>query len=224
MPRMLQISVPQPGIQLGLLQWEIDHQSIRNINMKKQAEDQLHGGLLAPGWPAAVVKESAFCSWESSNISSSLLWTHFPTTSAEPLPQPPDTDGPTPDGPWKFKRSLCNSSGTARALSMSSSYAERLKGMSLLIRAWKTWSTGGGNGKPLQYSCLENTMSSMKRQKDITLKAEPPRSVAGQYTIGEDRKIAPERMKRLSQSGNDTQVWLYLVVKAKFNAVKNNIG
>ena len=67
-------------------------------------------------------------------------------------------------------------------------------------------------------------MSSMKRQKDITLKAEPPRSVAGQYTIGEDGKIAPERMKRLSPSGNDTQLWLYLVVKAKFNAIKNNIG
>ena len=67
-------------------------------------------------------------------------------------------------------------------------------------------------------------MSSMKRQKDITLKAEPPRSVAGPYTIGEDGKIAPERMKRLSPSGNDTQLWLYLVVKAKFNAIKNNIG
>ena len=67
-------------------------------------------------------------------------------------------------------------------------------------------------------------MSSMKRQKDITLKAEPPRSVAGQYTIVEDGKIAPERMKRLSPSGNDTQLWLYLVVKAKFNAIKNNIG
>ena len=67
-------------------------------------------------------------------------------------------------------------------------------------------------------------MSSMKRQKDITLKAEPPRSVAGQYTIGEDGKIAPERMKRLSPSGNDTQLWMYLVVKAKFIAIKNNIG
>ena len=37
----------------------------------------------------------------------------------------------------------------------------------------KTWSTGEGNGKPLGYSCLENPMSSMKRQKDRTLKDEP---------------------------------------------------
>ena len=49
----------------------------------------------------------------------------------------------------------------------------------------KTWSTGEGNGKPLQYSCLENPMDSMKRQKDRTLKDELPRSVGGQYATGE---------------------------------------
>ena len=41
----------------------------------------------------------------------------------------------------------------------------------------KMWSTGEGNGKPLQYSCLENHMNSMKRQKDRTLKDELPRLV-----------------------------------------------
>ena len=49
----------------------------------------------------------------------------------------------------------------------------------------KTWSTGKGNGKPLQYSCLENPLNSMKRQKDRTLKDERPRSVGAQYAIGE---------------------------------------
>ena len=43
------------------------------------------------------------------------------------------------------------------------------------------WSTGEGNGKPLQYSCLENPMNNMKRQKDRTLKDELPRSVGAQY-------------------------------------------
>ena len=43
------------------------------------------------------------------------------------------------------------------------------------------WSTGEGNGKPLQYSCLDNPMNSMKRQKDRTLKEELPRSVGAQY-------------------------------------------
>ena len=49
----------------------------------------------------------------------------------------------------------------------------------------KTWSTGEGNGKPLQYSCLENPMNSMKRQKDRTLKDELPRSLGAQYATGD---------------------------------------
>ena len=47
------------------------------------------------------------------------------------------------------------------------------------------WSTGEGNGKPLQYSCLENPMNSMKRQKDRTLKGELPRSAGAQYATGD---------------------------------------
>ena len=49
----------------------------------------------------------------------------------------------------------------------------------------KVWSTGEGNGKPLQYSYLENPMNSMKRQKDRTLKDELPRSVGAQYVTGD---------------------------------------
>ena len=49
----------------------------------------------------------------------------------------------------------------------------------------KTWSTGEGKGKPLQYSCLENPMKSMKRQKDRTLKDVLPRLVGAQYAIGD---------------------------------------
>ena len=48
------------------------------------------------------------------------------------------------------------------------------------------WSTGEGNGKPLQYSCLENTMNSLKREKDRTLKDELPRSVGAQYDTGDE--------------------------------------
>ena len=50
----------------------------------------------------------------------------------------------------------------------------------------KTWSTGEGNSKPLQYSCLENPMNRMKRQKDRTLKDELTRSVDAQYAPGEE--------------------------------------
>ena len=49
----------------------------------------------------------------------------------------------------------------------------------------KMWSTGEGNGKPFQYSCHENTVNSMKRQKDRILKGELPRSVGAQYATGD---------------------------------------
>ena len=50
----------------------------------------------------------------------------------------------------------------------------------------KTWSTGEGNGKPLQYSCLENPMNSMKRQKDMTMKDDLLRTVGAQHATGEE--------------------------------------
>ena len=48
------------------------------------------------------------------------------------------------------------------------------------------WSTGERNGKPLQYSCLENPMNSKKRQKDLKLKEELPKLVGAQYATGEE--------------------------------------
>ena len=56
---------------------------------------------------------------------------------------------------------------------------------SLLFTWGRMWSTGEGNGKPLQYSCLENPMNSMKRQNDGILKEELPRSVGAQYATGD---------------------------------------
>ena len=47
------------------------------------------------------------------------------------------------------------------------------------------WSTGEGNGKPLQFSCLENPMNSMKRQNDRILKEEFLRSVGAQHATGD---------------------------------------
>ena len=57
----------------------------------------------------------------------------------------------------------------------------------------KTWSTGEGNDKPLQCSCLENPMNSMKRQKYRTPKDELPRSVGGQYAAREEWKSNSRR-------------------------------
>ena len=59
-------------------------------------------------------------------------------------------------------------------------------GQVMVDRSDRMWSTGEGNGKPLQYSCLENPMSNMKRQKGMTLKDEHPRSLGAQYANGEE--------------------------------------
>ena len=58
-------------------------------------------------------------------------------------------------------------------------------GWVMVERSERMWSTGQGNGKPLQKSCLENPTNSMKRQKERTLKEELPRSVGAQYVIGD---------------------------------------
>ena len=52
----------------------------------------------------------------------------------------------------------------------------------------KTWPTGEVDGKALQYSCLEKPKNSMKRQKDMTLKDEPPRSAGAQHATGEEQR------------------------------------
>ena len=69
---------------------------------------------------------------------------------------------------------------------MKLSHAHRATqdGWVMVDRSDRMWSTGEGNGKPLQYSCLENPMNSMKRQNDRILKEEFPRSVSAQHTTG----------------------------------------
>ena len=87
----------------------------------------------------------------------------------------------------------------------------------------KVWFSREGNGKPLQHSCLENSMSSMKREKNMTQKDKVPRSVDAQHASRESGEIAPEGMKRLNQSRNNAPLWMCLMVKVKSSYVKNNI-
>ena len=88
----------------------------------------------------------------------------------------------------------------------------------MLEHSDKTWSTGEGNGKPLQYSCLENPMNTMKRQKDRTLKDELPisRSVGVQYATRDwwrnksrkNEEMEPNQKQHLAVdvTGNGSQV------------------
>ena len=79
-------------------------------------------------------------------------------------------------------------------------------------------------GMANQYSSLESPMNSMKRQKDRTLIDEFPRSVGAQYATGDQWRNNPERMKGWSQSKNNTQLWMGLVIEARSDAVKSSIA
>ena len=76
---------------------------------------------------------------------------------------------------------------TALSNSMTLSHARGATqdGRVMVERSDRMWSTGEGNGKPLQYSCLENPMNSMERQNDRILKEELPRSVGAQHATGD---------------------------------------
>ena len=73
-------------------------------------------------------------------------------------------------------------------MKLSHAHGATQDGRVMVERSDRMWSTGVGNGKPLQYSCLENPMNSMKRQKDMTLKDELPRSVGAQDATVEEQR------------------------------------
>ena len=70
-------------------------------------------------------------------------------------------------------------------MKLSHAHGETQDGLVMVERSDRMWSTGEGNGKPLQYSCFENPMTSMKRQNDRILKEGLPRSVGAQYATGD---------------------------------------
>ena len=100
--------------------------------------------------------------------------------------------------PYSQKTSQSNHTRTtALSNSMKQSHVRGATqdGQVMVERSNRTGSTGEGNGKPLQYSCLENPMNSMKRQNDRELKEVLPRSVGAQYATGGQWRITPKRMK-----------------------------
>ena len=82
------------------------------------------------------------------------------------------------------------------------------------------WSNGEGNGKPLQYSCLENSMNSTKRQNDRILKEELPRLVGAQFDTGDQQR----NNSRKNEGMEPKQKQHPVVMEAGFNAVKSNIA
>ena len=89
--------------------------------------------------------------------------------------------------PYSQKTSHSNHTRTialSNSMKLSHTHGATEDGWVMVERADRMWSTGEGNGKPLQYSCLENPMNSMKRQNGRILKEVLPRSLGAQYATG----------------------------------------
>ena len=86
------------------------------------------------------------------------------------------------------------------------------------------WSTGEGNGKPLQYSCLENPMNSMKRQKYMTLEDELLRLIGAQYATGDQWRNNSKKNEQTEPKQKQHPVVDGTGNEVKSNAVKNNIA
>ena len=90
--------------------------------------------------------------------------------------------------PYSQKTSQSNHTRTtafSNSMKLSHARGATQDGQVMVERSDRMWSTGEGNGKPLQYSCLENPMNSMKRQNDRILKEKLPRSVGAQFATGD---------------------------------------
>ena len=92
---------------------------------------------------------------------------------------------------WKAYSQKTSQSNHTRTTALSNSmklshaHGATQDGQVMVERSDRMWSTGEGNDKPLQYSCLENPMNSMKRQNDRIMKEEVPRSVGARYATGD---------------------------------------
>ena len=90
--------------------------------------------------------------------------------------------------PYSQKTSQSNHTRTtalSNSMKLSHACGATQYGRVMVERSDRMWSTGEGNGQPLQYSCLENPMNSIKRQKERTLKEELPKLVGAQYATGD---------------------------------------
>ena len=79
----------------------------------------------------------------------------------------------------------------------------------MVERSDRMWSTGEGNGKPLQYSCLENPMNSMKRQNYKILKEELSRPVSAQY-------VTRDKWRNREGGGRGVQDWEHMYTHGEF--------
>ena len=113
--------------------------------------------------------------------------------------------------PYSQKASQSNHTRTtALSNSMKPSHVREAiqDGQVMMEKSDRMRSTGEGNGKPLQYSCLENPINSMKRQNDRVLNEELTRSIGIQYVTGDQWRNNSRKNEGMEPRKNNTQLWM----------------
>ena len=171
-----------------------------------QGEQWLLGSGSAPGRPMAAIRLG--CSPFLGVISFSLPQTPFPATPAGSLPWPLATHWLTPDGQWRFKHSTRTSNGIARAPGMSSTYAEWLKSMSLLVRAWQNMVHWRREWQKASVVLPWESHEQYEKAKRYDTEDEPLRSVGAQYSTGVEQR----NNYRKNEEAESKQKWSPVVV------------
>ena len=113
--------------------------------------------------------------------------------------------------PYSQKTSQPNHTRTtalSNSMKPSHDYGATQDGRVMVERSDRAWSTGEGNGKPLQYSCLENSMNSMKWQNNRIPKEQLPRSVGAQYATGDQWRNNSRKNEETEPKQKTTQSWM----------------
>ena len=113
--------------------------------------------------------------------------------------------------PYSQKTSQSNHTRTtalSNSMKLSHARGATQDGPVMVDRSDRMWSTREGNDKPLQYSCLENPLNSMKRQNDRILKEELPRSAGAQYATGDQWRNNSRKNEDMEPSKSNTQLWI----------------
>ena len=113
---------------------------------------------------------------------------------------------------------------TAWSMKLSHAHGATQDRWVMVDRSDRMWSTGEGNGKPLQYSCLENPMNSMKRQNDRILKGELPGLVGAQYATGDQWRSNARKNEGMEPKQKQYPVVDVTGDRSGSDAVKSNIA
>ena len=134
--------------------------------------------------------------WVSLTLGMGYLFTAAPADILKPYSQKPSQSNHTRTTALSNSMKLSHASGKTKDVQV------------MVERSDRMWSTGEGNGKQLQYPCLENPRNSMKRQNDRILKEELPSSVGAQYATGDQWRNNSRRNEGIEPKQKQYELWM----------------